>query len=258
MQYTPSFFVKTLFVALLVVLVGLAGRWLPLNWGRVEQTQQATITVTGQADDVHAHQIATFTAGVSVSEVDRDAAVEAVNTQMAAVIAAIKGFGIADADIKTQTVSVYEFTEPEREVLLIYPPRPTAGEKKWQATNSVEITLRDVSRASELATLLTNADQSVTISGPNFTTDDTTELDRVLLQQAVKDAREKAEAMLAGTGQKVTRIINVYENDYGTPYFAREASMTMAADGGAGSPTPVEPGSRTVYKSVGVVFEISR
>lgn len=257
MQHTPSFFVKMLFIALLVVLVGLVGRWLPLNWGRVEQAQQATITVTGKADDVHANQVATFTAGVTVSEVDRDAAVEAVNTQMAVVIAAIKAFGIADADVKTQTVNVYEFTEPAQEMLLIYPPRPAAGEKKWQATNSVEIKLRDVSRASELATLLTNADESVTVSGPNFTTDDTTELDQVLLQQAVQDARDKAEAMLAGTGQRITRIVNIYENDYGAPYFAREMSMNMTADGGVSSPAPIEPGSQTIYKSVGVVFEIS-
>jgi uncharacterized protein YggE len=257
MPYTSSFFVKTLFVGLLVVLVGMVGQWFPLNWGRVEQAQVATISVTGQAKQNQASQIATFTAGVMVSEVDRDLAVEAVNAQMTDLITDIKAFGIADADIQTNTVSVYEYTEPAEIMPLIYPPRDMGGEQKWQATNSVTVTLRDVSRASELATILTNSSAGVTVSGPNFTLDDTTELDRTLLQEALADAREKADLMLAGTGQKVVRVINVYENDYSMPYAYRESAM-VKSDGSAGTPAPVEPGSETVYKTVSVIFEISR
>lgn len=252
---------KILLVIGVIALVGFISQWFNLNWGRLELGQPSTITVTGQADDLTANQIATFTAGITATDVDRETAVELANTQMTSLIEQIKQFGIPQADIKTENLSVYEYTEPDKGIMpmttepMYYPAPDVAGEKKWQASNSVTVTLRDLARVTELATLLTNAG-SATVSGPNLTTDDTTDLDRALLQQAMQDAREKAVMLLEGTGQKVTRIVNVYENDYATPYLYRESMP--AAMGVDQSVTPIEPGSQTIYKSVTVVFEISR
>lgn len=263
MSELSLFLKKAFFVVALVGLLAFAGQWFNLNWGRLEMGQPSTISVTGQAKDVQANQIATFTASVTTDNVDRDVAVNTVNTQVAALVDSLKKFGIPAADLKTDALSVYEYTQPPKEVMPMvapaYYPAPTqtpvpAGEKMWQATNSVTITLRDLTQATALATLLTNAN-AVNVSGPNFTTDDTTNLDRTLLQKAMQDAREKADLLLAGTGQKVLRVVNVYENDYPTPYYREGVATTISADQ---TTAPVEPGSQTLSRSVTVVFEISR
>jgi hypothetical protein len=266
-QTQPSFFIKLLAVVVAIVAFGVASQWFNINWGRLEQGMPATITVTGQADDSQANQVATFYAGVTVDDANREAAVEKVNTQMTKLISQIKAFGIPEADIKTENISVYEYTAPDVQPVelkaevnqgsmpQVVPPSRGGGEKIWQASNNLTIALRDVSKATDLATLLTNAG-ATTVSGPNFTTDDTTAMDRQLLEKAMTDAREKADLLLTGTNQRVTRVINIYENEGYTPYpMFREAAMGVANDQ---TTVPVEPGSQTLYKSVTVVFEISR
>jgi len=261
MPNTSQPIVKTLLIIGAIVLFFLAGRWFNPNWGRLELGQPATLTVT--ADGTQTNQIATFYAGVVANNPDRDAAVSTVNEQMAELIRQVKEFGIPDEDIKTENITVYEYTESPPYILMeesaaepaIFPPPPARkGEKVWQASNNITITLRDVSRATALATLITNTG-ATTVSGPNFTIDDSTVLDRQLLQQAMQDAREKAELLLAGTGQRITRIITIYENEAYTPYpLSAQSRATDASE----TAVPVEPGSQTITKSITVIFEISR
>lgn len=259
-QTTPSFLQKVLFIVGIAALLGLSTQWFTINWGRVENAQTPTINVSGEAKDLHANQIATFTAGVSVTDPDRETAVEMASTQMTELVDAVKAFGILTEDIKTESVSVYEYTIPEADasrtmgMTAILPAPPTRGEQTWQASSSISITLRDISQATELTNLLARLD-AVNISGPNFTTDDTTALDDRLLQEAMADARRKADLLLEGTGQKVIGVVNVFENDNSYPYFARDMAMSAV---GSAAPMPVEPGSQTIYKTVSVTFEISR
>lgn len=270
-------FTKIVLVIGAIAIFFLATQWFTLNWGRLELGQPSTITVTGKADGTQVNQVATFYAGVVVNDPDREIALRTANEQVAELIRQVKEFGIPDDDIKTENINVYEYTEPEPYLLMKesnstgssaggtgvpadkaisrYPAPNQPGGKVWQASNNLTITLRDVSRASELATIITNAG-ATTVSGPNFTTDDTTAVDRQLLQAAMQDAREKATLLLEGTGQHITRIVTLYENESYTPYPMYAESR--AIDVGTPTEVPIEPGSQTLYKSVTIIFEISR
>src|SRR5258708_32575845 len=97
-------------ILLLAVLVP----FLPLdriNWGRVSVLPAATITVTGTANGNVANTSATFGATVTATNADKQTAINKVNTQMTALIAAVKNFGIADADIKTDSINVYQLPQ---------------------------------------------------------------------------------------------------------------------------------------------------
>lgn len=265
-QNNPNFFIKLAAIVGVIVIFIIAGHWFNINWGRLEQGTPATITVTGMADDNQINQIATFRAGAEVSDVSRETAVEQANSLVADLIAQVKNFGIPAEDIQTENLNVYEYTEP-REVIMIAPATGNSAgvsagsaasstdEKMWRASNTIVITLRDASQASDLATLLTNAG-ATTVSGPSFAVDDTTDIDQQLLQEAMQDARDKAATLLAGSGQKITRIVNIYENESYNPYPMYRESAVSALD--SSMPVPVEPGSTNVTKSVTVVFEISR
>src|SRR5581483_8271572 len=69
-------------------------------------TTPASITVTGNGSAIAAPDISMWTFGVQARGDTASATLRSVSTQMAAVIAAVKGAGVAAADLQTQGVSV--------------------------------------------------------------------------------------------------------------------------------------------------------
>ena len=240
--------VKVIFALGIFVIFVLVSQQFGVNWGKLELAPTSTVTVTGQADGQQLSQVATFRASISEENEDKQVALDAVNEAMTELISQLKDFGIKDQDLKTEQVSVYQYSEPE---ILIYPPRPSDGKELWQASNSVSVTLRDVDRSSELATLLTESG-AADVFGPNFTVDNTTDLEKQLLEQAMIDAREKAEVLLTGTNQQLKRVVSISEaGSNSAPMVYRDLAV-------AESSVPIEPGSQTLSKTITVVFEISR
>ena len=237
----------------MVFAIGLAGLllvgayfvpWQTKNWGKIEFLPGSTITVTGEAKREEASQIATFTAGVSVTNEDQNKAVNEVNTKAKAIIDAVKNFGIDEADIQTQNISIYQIPEVE---IQTFPPQ--TRESGWRVRNSIVITLRNVDRVSELADLLAGT-QATEVSGPNFALDDTSAAQVDLLAQAIEDARTKAQKVAEASGRKLGKIITVTEGASGGPIF--RALEVGTADSGV----PIEPGTETLSKAVTVVFEL--
>jgi uncharacterized protein len=238
---------KSNLIAVIIILL-LAAYFIPwrnVNWGKVAMLPGSTITVTGEARSEQANQTASFTAGVTEVSDDKDQAVEAVNTTVAELIQAVKDFGIDDADIKTQNLSVYQMEEP---ITLDGRQRTEPG--AWRVSNDISIRLRDINQASELATLLTNSG-ATNVFGPNFTVDETTDAELGLMDQAIQNARAKAQSIAQASGKQVGEVINVIEGGASSPVYPmlRDA---MGAGGGA----PVEPGTSTISKSLTVTFEL--
>ena len=192
-------------------------------------------------------QLASFSAGVTAYNDDRQKAVDEVNTKVEKLIVDVKSFGIAAEDIQTQSVSVNQnVVELQR-----YPVTTQPGE--WMASNTITIKLRDVEKASALTDLL-NASGATQVYGPNFTLDPTnTASEGELLRQAVDNARQKAEMVAKASGKRLGPVITVSESGgrgiY--PLAALEKSDTSSS-----VPAPIEPGTQTSYKSVTVVFEL--
>lgn len=239
--------IRIIFGVLFALAVAAALYTGQIHWGSLEISPASTVTVTGTSKLDASPQIATFVATVSVSDDNKDKATNEVNTKMAELISSLKSFGIAESDIQTAQISVYENVEPE---IAIYPPRPT-NVKKWQASNTVTIKVRDTSNVSKLADLL-NGSGATSVSGPNFTIDDTTASDAELLTRAVADAKSKAEALAKSGGRRLGRMITVTEGYSSQPY------PLYAAVGKADSSvsTPVEPGTQTLTKTVTVIYEL--
>src|SRR5258708_1202912 len=148
--------------------------WDKIRIGNSPLFPRSTITVTGEAQGTQKNQIAIYNVTVSASNDDKAKATDEVNTKMTNIINGIKAMGIADDDIKTENISVYQNPQP-----LIYAPggaqiRPSGGGNgAWQANNSIAITLRDISKASALSDLL-NKSGATNVYGPTYTVDNTT------------------------------------------------------------------------------------
>lgn len=216
-----------------------------VNWGTFVISTPQTITVSGMAESQEQNQLASFYAGASAVNADKQTAIDEVNAKVAEVTTKLKEFGIAEGDIQTQNLSVYQEQEQYMEAGA---QRSRPGQ--WRANNSLSIKLRDISRASDMVGLLAGSGLT-DISGPTFSLDNTTEAETALLTAAVDNAREKAELIAEQQNKRVYKVLNIVEGD------SAGGVYPMFLDrGGAGGGAPVEPGSGTVRTTVTVTFEV--
>lgn len=234
---------------LIIGLVLLAGMylipWRTMNWGNISVAPSLSVTVTGSAKSQVENQVASFTAGINVVNDSKDTAISEANKKIEAIIAAIKEFGVKSSDIKTQNLNVFQQEETYYDNGV---QKQRAGQ--WRVNNTIEITLRDISQASDLTQILT-ASGANNIYGPNFTVDDTLQSETALLGKAIDNARTKATEIARASGRKLGPILNVTE---GIQSVNPVYSYAKGMGGGGGMPT--EPGSATIEKSVTVTFEL--
>ena len=170
------------FIGVVLIFGTLIMPWYLVKWGTVSFIPGETVTVYGEARTEQKSQVASFSAGVSVVNSDKDAAISQVNKGVEQIITAVKEFGIPDEDVKTQSISIYQGEELFNEEGV---QRSRQGQ--WRVSNTVEVKLRDVDRASELAEVLTQNGAN-NIYGPNFTLDDTNIVDNTLLNRSLKSS----------------------------------------------------------------------
>ncbi len=231
---------------IVVLLFAIGGMYLP-SWGKFTFMPPRTVTVVGEAKSQEKSQIAVFSAGVSAFSDDKTSAVNDVNKKVEAIIEAVKEFGVPSADLKTQSLNIYQ----NQEQYYDSDGRQKYRAGQWNVSNTVEIRLKDVDRASALAGVLTKSGAN-NVYGPNFTFDDTSEQSTALLDAAFQNAKEKAAKVALSTGKKLGDVVSVTEAGAS----AQQVPMYRMEGGGGGGGAAVEPGSGTVFKTVTVTFEI--
>jgi len=232
-------------VVMFALLFGIGGMFLP-SWGRLELKPTRTVTVVGEGKSQEKSQIAIFSAGVNAYGDDKTSAVNEVNKKVETIIEAVKEFGVATGDIKTQSLNIYQNQEQYYEE-----GRQKYRPGQWNVNNSIEIKLRNVDQASGLAGLLTKSGAN-NVYGPNFTFDDTSEQATALLDAAFKNAQEKAAKVAQSTGRKLGKVVSVTEAGASQ----QPVSYARMEGGGGGGGGAVEPGTGTVSKTVTVTFEL--
>lgn len=233
----------------LVVLLFLLTYFLPwqkINWGSIQLLPGQTVTVTGEAEKKERSQVAYFSAAFETESEDRDTALNGANKKTDDIIKKIKEFGIAAEDIETTGANVYQYDKYERNEF--------GGERTktaWRVSNSVEITLRDIARVSEFSNLL-NRSGATNVYGPNFGLEDVRSVKRELSEEALDDARKKAEELARLSGRKLGKIVSISEGGVSVPVTADFFGYGK----GGGEGVTIEPGSKTVAQTLTVVFEL--
>lgn len=227
------------------------------------------VTVTGSGKANGKPDVARTTIGVETRANAAEEAVADVNARMARVVTALKQAGVADADLRTATVSLHFERNPE-------PPRPvdvapTAAATKaapgapaappaalppagyYVATNNVEVTVRDLNRAGQVLSAATTAGANQ-MYGIRFELEDPSPLLATARQKAVADAQARAEKLAQLAGVKLGPAVSIVELDGGSggpvPAFAM-----MRAE--AANAAPVERGELTVSTSVQIVYALA-
>jgi uncharacterized protein YggE len=118
----------------------------------------------------------------------------------------------------------------------------------WVARNGIEVRVDDVPRTGELLDAAVEAG-ATTVPSVRFDLRDRAGAEREALRDAVADARARAEAIAAGAGRAIDRILRIVDTP--EPRFKGPQPMMMErASLAAAEPTPIEGGTIEVHARV--------
>ena len=233
------------------------------------------LTVVGTGEAKGSPDIARTSVGIEVRADTSERAIAQANERMAAILAALRATGIADADLRTHDFSVSferDYTpEPAPVVSAPAPqkgaaksaapaptvaPRPSEPRGSYRVSNMVEVTVRDVSKVSAVLTAATSAGAN-NVYGIDFNVANPDPLHEKAREQAIARAKHSAQELAKLTGVKLLRIVTVEDQadvGLGQPRMYK-AAMGASADANS---VPVQGGELTISHQVRLVYELVR
>jgi uncharacterized protein len=217
------------------VVAGLLVAW-PDSATSAADAAEEGITVTGVGTVEAVPDRAELSFGVTTEGATAKEASTANAERMTQLIDALKTAGVRSEDIRTQNVSVS--------------PRHSPMGKRlpgFVAENNVSVQVES-DRAGAIVDLAVENGATNT-SGPSFDVSDRDALYRDALQEAIREARKKAEAIASAGGVSVGDVTRVVEGGSAEPAFYLETAQRALA-------TPIEPGHEEIQATVRVTFSV--
>jgi uncharacterized protein YggE len=204
------------------------------------------ITVVGTGSVLVTPDTVKITVGVSEQDTTVQAAQSKADATMAAIIDKLKAAGITDKDYRTAQFSVepvMDFNNPTK-------GQPNGTLTGFRVVNMIEITLHDTSQAASLIDSLVTAGAN-TIYGINFSVSNPEAIQQQAYEQAVQDAKARAEKLAALSNLTLGKIVSVSESGAGVPGPIYDKAIGM---GGGGA---IAPGQQSIQTALVVVYEAS-
>lgn len=232
------------------ILLVLAAVFVFAKWGpgipitSVVTQKQDLFTVTGEGKVTVVPDTAVVNLGITANSPTVKTAQTQANTVINKVTEELKGLEIADKDIKTSNYSIYPQYDYQSGITRI---------TGYQVNASLTITVREMDKVNQVIDIAT-ANGANTVGGIQLTVDEKRQ--KELLQQAreeaVKEAKAKAESLAGTTGITLGKIVNIQETNGNAPQpiYAKEM---MAVSGGGD--TQIQPGSTDISTSVTLFYE---
>lgn len=200
------------------------------------------LTVTGQGKSTLKPDVAYVTLGVQTQDANAGRARGANDAAMAKVIAAVKGFGVADEDITTSNYNIYPYYDDKGVTL-----------QGYRVENTVNVRVKSLDKLGDLLTAASDAGAN-TAWGISFDVSDRTAAYNDALGKAMDDAAARAQVMATALGVKLGKVLVVNESSSSSGPVYPGFSEGMAADKSGAVPTA--SGTVDISASVSVVYEI--
>ncbi len=206
--------------------------------GQEADAPARSITASGLGSVTIVPDRAHFSFGVQAQSRTASQALEAADAQLSRVVAALRGAGVAQADIQTEQISLSPRTSEDGVQIVGY-----------TAVSSVSVRVRNLDRVGPIvdAAVAAGANQ---VYGPSLTRSDQAVLYRSALRTAYADARAKAQALAEAAGVTLGAMTATVEGGGNVP-------IPLAAGRAEDAKATVEPGTQEIQASVSVTFAVS-
>jgi len=233
-------------VVVLIVLLAAIGVGIAIWQPWKISARKIEVSATGKTQAVP--DVSKITAGVEIQKSTADAAQTEATAKLAAIVAAVKQQGIADKDIQTENVSTYPDYDYENGSRI----------KGYYGRGVVTITVRDITKAQDIVSTATTAGAS-SVYGPQLTFSDEKleQAQAEAREEAVKNAKTKAESLAQASGAKLGKVLAIQETPgYSQvyPMFAAESAGDLRASGAGQS--SIEPGENDITIEVTVSYAL--
>jgi uncharacterized protein YggE len=208
-----------------------------------ETVPPAVISVTGEATVSVAPDLAQIDGGVTTEAKTAREASDANNAAMGKVLLALKGAGIEEKDFQTSRLSLQPQSAPSRNG-----PGPSTI-VGYSASNHVTIRLHDVTKVASVIDTMVAAGAN-DLGGINFSVSNASKLLDDAREQAIADARRKAEIYAKAAGVTLGVPLSISEEGAPGPMPFRKMAAPMAAA------APVAQGEQTLAVTVSVSWAI--
>lgn len=233
---------KTLRIAiaalLVLVVAALAGIGRPEAAESAGEAAREGITVNGVGRVSTVPDEAEFSLGVATEGTTARRALAANSERMRALIGALKAAGVADRDIQTRDVSVGSDWDAD------------GRSDDFVASNTVSVLIRDLDRAGSVLDAATRAG-ATNVYGPSLTRANRDDLEAKALEDALANARKRAEALAAAAGVRLGAVTAISETGAAIP-----GPMEFRALDAAATAPPIEKGTQEIQATVSVTFAI--
>jgi uncharacterized protein YggE len=200
--------------------------------------------VTGTATIKAMPDEAVVSLGVQTQAGTAEGALSENAAKMTALIATLMDKGIARDDIATNYVSIY----------------PTYGNSGsditgYQAENDVNVTLHQIAKVGEVIDDAVKAGANLS-NGITFQLSDENQGVNQALEDAVANARSKAETLAGAGDAQLDQVMSIQEGSGGSKppiYYGRDMAFASAA----GPSTPIQPPTLETQVSVTVTWSLA-
>ena len=210
--------------------------------------QQEGIWVNGTGEVQATPDIAVINLGVQAQAPTVAEAQEQSSQAMQAVMDALKTAGIADKDIKTTGYNIWQQSrwDPDKQEEIV---------TGYQVSNSVEVTIRNVTDAGETIDAVVKAGgDNIRVNGIRFEVDDPSAYLEEAREKAAADAKAKAEQLADLAEVKLGKPTYITEG-YSVPVVYSDRAYAMEEAQAAGAP-PISAGETTITATIQIVYEI--
>ncbi|MFI8521013.1 SIMPL domain-containing protein [Streptomyces sp. NPDC085481] len=211
----------------------------------VRAAEASTISVSGSGRASAAPDLAVVSVGVEATRKTAKEAMAAQSTAAKALLAGLHGQGIADRDIRTESLSLSPVYTQNK-----------AGESKvtgYQAGQSFSVKVRDIDRTGQVVGAVNDATGDAgRVNGVTFDVSDPTALRAKAREAAHHDAYDKAAQHARLSGRRLGRLISLTEGESARP--GPGAMQSAPADGGEG--VAIAPGEIEEHVTVQAVYEL--
>lgn len=228
---------------------------IPFFINSVNTTKTDLFSSTGEGKITEVPDTATVYIGVTQTSNNVVDAKNKTNSAINKVIANIKALGISEKDIKTTNYSINPNYETGNVVPMMYPIRDGGNNiTGYTATQNLEVKVKPTEKINKVIDSITK-DGANLVGGINFTFSDEMleKLENKAREEAINNAKKKAQNLANASGIRLGKIVNVIE----TSNFPRFTPMMAGAieKTDTSQPTNVAPGENTVSVSITIYYE---
>lgn len=241
-------FKKIYQVLVLVIIVGvLSGTTSTFASGFMGIPERSSrLNVNGSAVISVAPDTAYISLGVETSDPSAEIASAENAERMAKVLAALKGLGLTEREIATKGYNIYSYTQ-----VLNRGTKEEVNVTTYQVQNKIEIVTKNLEQVGKIVDVAVKAGANQ-VQGITFDLADKQELQLKALENAIKQAKGKAEVMAAAAGIELGGLVSLNE-DYAS-YAPTYDTMIMRSQALASAETSITPGDVEISAKVSLIF----